>query len=84
MNLTTHPTQPQSTTNPTLKPVFWEARPPNPTYTLGYRRGHVSELQAVAESKGWQLVARCEEQSVSGRTDQVNGTGRGDQQGPCP
>lgn len=30
----------------------------------------VSELQAVAESKGWQVVAVCEEQAVSGRADQ--------------
>jgi DNA invertase Pin-like site-specific DNA recombinase len=30
----------------------------------------VSELQAVAEAKGWQVVAECEEQAVSGRADQ--------------
>ena len=30
----------------------------------------VSELQAVAEAKGWQVVAVCEEQAVSGRADQ--------------
>lgn len=30
----------------------------------------VSELKAVAESKGWQVVAICEEQAVSGRASQ--------------
>jgi len=30
----------------------------------------VSELQPVVEAKGWQVVAVCEEQAVSGRADQ--------------
>jgi DNA invertase Pin-like site-specific DNA recombinase len=30
----------------------------------------ISELQSVAEAKGWQVVAVCEELAVSGRADQ--------------